>query len=441
MSKQGVSINLFIKTGKNNNELTKVFYFDLYGKRKYKYDYLIEHTINSINWNKLMPHEPYYFFVPKDFRNQDEYEKGFSVKEIFLVTSPGIKTERDPVTIHFTEQTLQKTIDNFLQLDPSEIRVQFNLGKDSRDWKIEWAKKDLTDNISSGKKLKIHYRPFDFRYTFYTGKSKGFIGTPGYKAVKHFLAGENIGLIFLRNMPSFEQWSGVFITDKPVEFGIGGSFPGNTAPIAPLYLYPEKGSLDETEKRRPNLNNEIVQTIAQKIGLKFTVEKMDDDGTFAPIDILDYIYAVLHSPVYRTKYKEHLKIDYPRIPYPANKDEFCRLTALGSILRNLHLMEDVSPSPEKYAFPVVGSNEITMQKYENGKVFINKTQYFDNIPLETWEFYIGGYQPAKKWLKDRSGKTLIFDEIEHYRKIITVLSLTMDIQQQIDRVIGGKENF
>jgi predicted helicase len=351
---------------------------------------------------------------------------------MFPVTSPGIKTERDSVTIHFTEQALQKTIDSFLRLDASEIRAQFKLGKDSRDWKVEWAKKDLTDNMNSGKKLVIHYRPFDYRFTFYTGKSKGFIGTPGHKAVKHFLAGENLGLVFLRNMPAFEKWSGVFITDKPVEFGIGGSFPGNTAPIAPLYLYSEKGDLDKIEKRQPNLNNEIVEAITQNTGLLFNNEKTEDNKTFAPIDILDYIYAVLHSPAYRIKYKELLKIDFPRIPYPESAEQFCRLASLGSILRKLHLMEDVSPAYDKATFPVAGSNEIATLKYENGKVFINKTQYFDNVPLEAWEFYIGGYQPAQKWLKDRKGRTLIFDEIEHYRKIITVLSLTVDLQRQID---------
>jgi predicted helicase len=202
--------------------------------------------------------------------------------------------------------------------------------------------------------------------------------------------------------------------------------------IAPLYLYIEKGDLDKTEKRHPNLNNEIVQSIAQNIGLQFINEKTYDVKTFAPIDLLDYIYAVLHNPAYRTKYKELIKIDFPRIPYPANAEQFYRLAALGSVLRKLHLMEDVSPAYDKATFPVAGSNEIATLIYEKGKLFINKTQYFDSVPPVSWEFYIGGYQPAQKWLKDRKGRTLIFDEIEHYRKIITVLSLTADLQQQID---------
>jgi predicted helicase len=190
--------------------------------------------------------------------------------------------------------------------------------------------------------------------------------------------------------------------------------------------------LDEIEKRRPNLNDEIVQIIAQNTGLQFTNEKTEDDKTFAPIDLLDYIYAVLHSPAYRTKYKELLKIDFPRIPYSESAEQFCRLAAIGSVLRKLHLMENVSPAYDKATFPIAGSNEIATLKYEKGKVFINKTQYFDKVPLEAWDFYIGGYQPAQKWLKDRKGRTLVFDEIEHYRKIITVLALTLDLQKQID---------
>jgi predicted helicase len=251
--------------------------------------------------------------------------------------------------------------------------------------------------------------------------------------MRHFLEVENVGLIVPRQAVTAQY--GIFIskiindinfTGTAGQFGAGLTFP--------LYLYSEKVDIDKTEKRQPNLNNEMVQTITQKTGLQFANEKTDDVKTFAPIDILDYIYAVLHSPAYRVKYKELLKIDFPRIPYPANAEQFYRLASIGSVLRKLHLMEDVSPAHDKATFPIAGSNEIATLKYEKGKVFINKTQYFENVPLESWEFYIGGYQPAQKWLKDRKGRTLIFDEIEHYRKIITVLSLTADLQRQIDEV-------
>jgi predicted helicase len=240
-----------------------------------------------------------------------------------------------------------------------------------------------------------------------------------------------VGLVVCR-LSATDLWNLVGITKYITDNSFVSNRTKERCYVFPLYLYPQKEDLDKTEKRQPNLSNEIVQAIAQKTGLQFINEKTDSDKTFAPIDLLDYIYAVLHSPAYRAKYKELLKIDFPRIPYPESTEQFCRLAAIGSVLRKLHLMEDVSPANDKATFPIAGSNEIATLKYENGKVFINKTQYFDNVPLEAWDFYIGGYQPAQKWLKDRKGRTLIFDEIEHYRKIITVLSLTVDLQRQID---------
>jgi predicted helicase len=219
------------------------------------------------------------------------------------------------------------------------------------------------------------------------------------------------------------------LTDNNVYYRGGGV-------VCPLFLYPDKNVLDATEKRHPNLNTAIVQTIAEKIKLQFTHEKEDTENTFAPIDLLDYIYAVLYSNNYRIKYAEYLKIDFPRIPYPQNAEQFYELSAIGSILRNLHLMENVSPALDLADFPVIDSNEIETLHYKDRKVFINKTQYFSDVPLEAWEYYIGGYQPAQKWLKDRKGRVLTFDDIEHYRKIIFVLITTIKIQRQIDEVLG-----
>jgi predicted helicase len=429
---QGVSINLFVKTGrKKDDKLADIFYTDLFGKRETKYSLLFENTIDSINWKRIEPVHPYFFFAPKDFSHEEDYTKGFSVQELFPICSNGLFTARDSFTIHFTKQKAIDNINEFLLLDNETARRRFGLGEDVRDWSVIGARNDLTANPDFNKIVEINYRPFDNRYTYYTGHTKGFHCMPRGKFMRHFIEGKNFGLIIGRQGQAVGsmEWNLISLTSSITDLNIyyrGGGV------IFPLYLY----SFDNTSERHPNLRPDMVNTIADKINLRFTEEKTDDRGTFAPIDIFDYIYAVLHSPAYRTQYKEFLKIDFPRIPYPKNADEFCRLATIGSILRNLHLMENVSPSHDKATFPVAGSNEITMQKYESGKVFINKTQHFDKVPLETWEFYIGGYQPARKWLKDRAGHVLTFDEIEHYRKIITVLSLTIDIQQQIDEVIG-----
>jgi predicted helicase len=193
-------------------------------------------------------------------------------------------------------------------------------------------------------------------------------------------------------------------------------------------------NLFEEEKRRPNLNTEIVAQIAKKLGLTFTNEKEASKDTFAPIDLLDYIYVVLHSPTYREKYKEFLKIDFPRVPYPKDVTTFWHLVKLGGQIRQIHLLE--SPTVENYItqYPINGDNVVSKVKYFEGKVYINDTQYFDNVPQIAWEFYIGGYQPAQKWLKDRKDRKLDFDDIFHYQKIIVALVETYRLMKEIDGI-------
>ena len=424
----GASINIGIKTGKKTpGSLAEIFHFDLYGRRKAKYDFLYEHTLGSIQWKKLIPETPFYFFVPKDFNNQAAYEKGFSVTKIFSIYNAGVKTDRDSLFIDREKRNLEKRMQKLLSGNYDDQFIKQYAVSDSSSYKLTSLIK--SNNYSIKNILPIQYRPFDYRFIYY---QPGLTSRPAYTVIKHFLAGENIGLVFLRTMPAFAAWSGVFITDKPVEFGIGGSFPGNTAPIAPLYLYPDKDALDRTANRRPNLNMEIVTKIEAQIGLCFTEEKTEDSNAFAPIDMLDYIYAVLHSSAYREKYKEFLKIDYPRVPYPTDALQFQTLASFGETLRKLHLMETATPSISLALYPVKGSNTVEKLTYKDGTVWINKEQYFEAVPPAVWSFYIGGYQPAQKWLKDRKGATLNFDEIEHYQKIIHVLKLTIDIQMHID---------
>jgi predicted helicase len=176
----------------------------------------------------------------------------------------------------------------------------------------------------------------------------------------------------------------------------------------------------------------VVVEIASKTGLSFTEEKDDTENTFAPIDILDYIYAVLYSNNYRRKYKEFLKIDFPRVPYPENAEQFQKLASIGSLLRGLHLMENVSPIMGMADFPATGTNKVESVNYKAEKVYVNKKQCFENIPLEIWGYCIGGYQPAEKWLKDRKVRVLSFEDIEHYQKIIAVLKMTIALQARID---------
>jgi predicted helicase len=259
---------------------------------------------------------------------------------------------------------------------------------------------------------------------------------PRGNVMQHFLKGENIGLMICRQQKTNGFYhclihnnivESSFVSNKTSE--IGYSFP--------LYLYPATDKLFTDEKRKPNLNASIVEKIASKLGLQYIEEKENRNDTFAPIDLLDYIYAILHSPSYRKRYKEFLKIDFPRIPYPEDCEQFERLAGLGEKLRKLHLMEGIAGqarNDEKPLanFPIAGTNKIEKPEYDENKVFINKNQYFDNVPLSAWEFYIGGYQPAQKWLKDRKGRTLDYNEIQHYQRIIAVLCETERIMGEID---------
>ena len=432
---QGVSINVFVKTGKKKtNELGKVLHYDLYGRRDFKYDFLAENSLASVPFLEIPNKAPDYFMVQKDFELENEYEKGFEITEVFPINSLGIATARDKFTIHQTKLELSSAINQFITLAEEESRIRFNLGKDARDWKIKYAKEDLEKFYpNKGNFTKIAYRPFDYKWTYYTGESKGFHCFPRGEVMKNLLR-KNLAINLIRRSRR-NSFILPFITKEIVDKSIISTLDNSNT--FPLYLYPETNeqqTLEQDTERKPNLKAEIVNQIAEKLGSTFTTEKETTENTFAPIDILDYIYAVLHSPTYREKYKEFLKIDFPRVPYPKDAVTFWQLVKLGGEIRQIHLLE--SPKVEQYIteYPENGTNVVGKPKYKDGKVFINDTQYFDNVPQVAWEFYIGGYQPAQKWLKDRKDRKLEFDDIGHYQKIIVALSETDRLMKEIDRI-------
>ena len=616
-----------------SQKLARVFHFDLYGKRKEKYDFLLENSLESVQWKELDFNDENYFFVPKDFSLKDEYEKGFKIDELFIINTSGVKTHND---------------DDLVSFIPFDEHNQ-----------------------------KYDYRPFDTRFICYDLKK---VVRPRISVMKHFIDRENIGLVTCRQQSTFD-FQHVFVTKLISDMCNVSSQTKETGYIFPLYLYIDtygQQSINKEAERKANLNASIINELSQRLGLPFTEEKFpssggdspplegcpkggvvkryfkgnqppptpsrgeesttpyplqrrrichplplpkegkrntqnymalpynpklkeraqelkkagnlsevlfwnqvknnqfknldfdrqkiignyivdfycancnvvieidgcshDDKqeydaardeylkglgleiihiadidikknlntvmamlfdhpvfqttpalpeegkgeeyspplegvgGGFAPIDILDYIYAVLHSPGYREKYKEFLKIDFPRVPYPENAKQFWKLVELGERLRRLHLLENVEPQNGMADYPIAGSNEVekpylttggdspplegcpkdgVVQQRNpkekdqppptpstggefTGRVYINNTQYFDNVPLVAWEFYIGGYQPAQKWLKDRKGRTLNFDDIRHYQRMIVALKETEEIMKEIKKTkIGG----
>ena len=419
---QGVSINIFVKTGrKKAHELGKVFHYDLYGKREEKYDFLFEHSIKTVPYNKLTNIAPNYFFVQKDFDSQQKYDEGFLVKELFSLNTVGIVTSNDAVLIDDSKDILLRKVEDYYNIEANQYFIR-----------------------------KISYRPFDEKVIYYDRK---FIERAREKVMQHFLKGENVGLVIARQCAS--DWRYIFTTKQISDLnltGTAGRFGSGYA--FPLYLYSEnieQTTIEQRAARTPNLNLEIVQRIADALGLRFVPEppptpslvRRGEGGWFSPLDLLDYIYAVLHSPTYRETYKEFLKIDFPRVPYPSNVDTFWKLAELGGELRQIHLLE--SPTVEQFitAYPQNGDNVVGKIRFEIslpgrgegvGCVWINDTQYFSGVPQIAWEFYIGGYQPAQKWLKDRQGRELTFDELLHYQKIIVALTETDRLMREIDAV-------
>ncbi|MDR1841777.1 MAG: N-6 DNA methylase [Holophagales bacterium] len=444
---QGVSINIFVKTGqKHNGALADVYHYDLWGAREEKYDYLHSHDVygthkkqgfSEVLFKTLNPKAPEYFFVPKDYRGKAKYDKGFSVADLFPINSMGIATARDEFTIYESAKMLNSVIKDFLSITDEEAREKYNLGKDARDWSVAGARSDLL----SGKHniVPITYRPFDIRYTCYSGVTKGFHCMPRSDVMRHLVNVNNLALCLIRI--NRDDLCTVFVVHQIVDKTIISA--KDNASIFPLYLYPDQDNKQETLPK-PNLNMDMVEKIAKGLGLRFNMENdlfaRGGRNKFTPIDLFDYIYAVLHSIEYREKYKEFLKIDFPRIPYPTDAHEFRRLAKLGAELRSLHLMEHPALDKPIAKYPLEGSNIVEKPRYETedaglaGRVWINDYQYFDKVPLAAWEYYIGGYQPAKKWLKDRQCRALTYDDIEHYQRIITALKRTCDIQQDIGAV-------
>ena len=432
----GVSINLFVKTGqKKPDALGKVFHCDLFGARESKYEFLWNHSLNKVKFNRLKPAAPHYFFTPRDYSLESEYQKGFSVADLMPVATSGVVTARDRFTIHHSAAEVRDAIETFLRLSDQDARERFNLGADARDWKVSLARKDLeNDGPDYQRIVPIMYRPFDRRHTYYTGRDKGFHCRPREKVMRHFLAGENVGLVAAKRQSSPGSYNNVFITNKMNE----GHFRVDINYVFPLYIYPgnkprsKEQGIGEPPVRKPNLNMDIVKEIAANLKMEFAYEDEQKRNAFFPENLLDYIYAVLHSPGYRETYRELLKTDFPRAPFPADKKQFQSLVKLGAELRALHLMESEKLNRLITKYPKSGDNIVRQVKREKDEVRINDTQHFARVPEVAWRFHIGGFQPAQKYLKDRRDRKLTPDEIRHYQKIIVALVETAKIMQKID---------
>ncbi|MCX6640939.1 MAG: N-6 DNA methylase [bacterium] len=438
--RQGVAIGIFVKQ-KGKKSGCKVFHADLYGLREDKYNWLWDHEIQNTKWRELTPKSPSYLFIPRDERLLSQYEKYPKITDIFPVNSVGIVTARDDLTIKWTPDEVWKTVQAFTRLEPEMARRAYDLGKDTRDWKVEFAQEDLkTSGLDQKRIVPILYRPFDVHYTYYTGRSRGFHCMPRSEVMQHMLQ-KNLCLCVGRAGQVVGQekpWNVAFVSNSIVDFNVfyrGGEI------LLPLLMYnnPPKNITHGTamvlhepklgyEVRKYNLNAKLLKNYSKEQKTTITGESF-----------FSYIYAILFSNTYRKKYAEFLKGDFPRIPFTANTDLFAKLSRLGQRLIDLHLLHSDELDLPLAKYEGKGEDKIEYVKYSDKKVYIHDFKYFEGIKPEVWDYHVGGYQVCRKWLKDRKGRTLTMDEIMTYCRIVTALAKTIEVQKEIDRLYPGVE--
>jgi predicted helicase len=444
---QGVAIALFVKFPKKGDK--GVYSADVWGERAAKYETLSESDVGTTKWRQLAPAAPFYEFVPVKRRSQKEYREGWRVTDIFPVGSNGVQTSRDDLVVDSQRDTILKRIEHFLDpnLSDAAVRAAFFRAKsvgnyppgDTRGWKLGEARQALR-NVRQWRQAVTQYlyRPCDVRFLLY---HNSMVDWPRPDVMRH-LQQPNLALCVGRaGLVTSGPWDLIFCTRQICDHNL---FYRGSSLNCPLYLYPNgetpRSLFDHENSRRPNLSANFVDELSERLAIAFVPDGPGDlRKTIGPEDVFHYAYAVFHSPTYRTRYAEFLKIDFPRLPLTADIDLFRALAAKGADLVALHLMESPTLADFVTEFPQKGDNAVEKIRYtENDhRVWINPTQYFQGVPKECWEFHIGGYQVCEKWLKDRKGRKLGYEEIEHYQKIVVSLKQTIRLMKEIDVCIPG----
>jgi len=414
---QGVAISVCSKFGGVNG--TRVRHGDLYGLRAAKYEALAGSSVRSTGWNEVAPLGPFYLFTDQDTDLRKEFESYVKVTDMMPVHSLGVVTARDDLCIRWDRGDVWDVVREFAKMAPEEARRAFDLGPDARDWQVKLAQQDVRQSGPSEKRVvRILYRPFDTRWTYYTGNSRGFQCMPRGEVMGHMIRGKNIGLSTTRNIEvgSFGHvlCSGTIIGHHCVSLK-------EVNYLFPLYLHPSDGELGIA--RQPNFSVHVMRYLAR---LRAT-----------PEDVFHYAYAVFHSPGYRSRYAEFLKMDFPRLPLTANAELFRMLVGAGGELASLHLMESARLDRAITEYTGGRAPEVERVSWSRNTVWLDKAQTvgFKGVREEVWNFHIGGYQVCEKWLKDRKGRMLSADDRTHYQKIVVALSETIKLMAEIDRVI------
>lgn len=438
--RQGVAISLFVKrAGDEGKELARVHHEDVWGKRDEKYEWLDAHDVENTEWAEVTPREEFYLFVPRDEVALERYNEFPKVTDIFPKNSVGIVTSRDDFVIDFDREALEQRVQTFLdsELTNEEVREALDL-TDSNAWKLaEKRPKIQADDAWREKITRLLYRPFDERWIFYHYHA---IDRGREDVMRHLLAGKNLSLCVGRagQVTGGESWNVVYTARQPEDFNL--FYRGGNQNF-PLYIYPKTGKNDLFEdvegaaERRPNFHSRLLPSLEEAYG-----------DRPSPEDVLRYVYAILYADSYREKYADFLRIDFPRIPFTADSKLFGHLAELGGRLIDLHLLDSDELADPVAQFHGAGNNEVARLKRDGFRYdaewerkYINEDQYFAPVPLELWEYQIGGYQVLRKWLKDRKEWQLSTTEIRTYCRIVTALQKTIEVQEEIDALYPEAE--
>ncbi|MGB2923777.1 MAG: type ISP restriction/modification enzyme [Limnothrix sp.] len=452
---QGVAVCLLIKSRETKKNNSKIYHQEIWGQREIKknhqiisgkYQWLNEYQLKNTKWSSIKPRSPFYLFKPQNELLINEYDKYWEAIKIFPINVLGFQTHRDDFALDFNDEALRLRINELRKynLSDEEIIEKYSLGNYDVG-KVRTSIRNMQDfNTDFTQCL---YRPFDKKIGYYNNMV---MDRPRKEIIKHILNQNNLSLLLIRQMQDAVPYSHVLTSNLPTIDRVFTCSRG-AATLFPLYSYRSiqnkiQPKLFAIEDRDPNLSQDFINQFQNKLNLKFVLDgRGDQKKTFAPEDIFNYIYAVFHCPTYRTRYAEFLKIDFPRVPLTSNKKLFWQLANLGDELVQIHLMNRQLETIT--GFPIEGDNIIEKIRYteptndQNGRVYINKTQYIDNLPPEIYNFQIGGYQVCNKWLKDRKNREFTDDDFEHYSQIVVILKCTMKLMKTIDQVIEKSGGF
>jgi predicted helicase len=431
--RQGVAIGLFVQNG---HPKPSYFYADIWGDRRQKYDSLASSSASTTRWNPINPHSSYYLLTIVTPSASDEYGSGWCITDIFTLGSNGVQTSRDSLVLAATRKELTERFEWIRSNSVTDADVSALCQvEDKSFWNLHSARKSLKADPNWTKHMIGYaYRPFDNSWLY---ASSSFVHRLRRDVMQH-MEHANIALCVGRAGLVVEgSWDLVFTTNTICDHNF---FYRGSSLNCPLYRYTYDDlvpkSTSERHRRSHNIGHRFSLELAGVLKLGFNSQVNLPIGLTAE-DIFHYAYAILFSPVYRKRYAQFLKIDFPRLPLPANLELLRALTRLSSELVSFHLME--SPKLDKSITTFIGTKNPPVERvtWSDGTVWIDNkaTNGFTGVPNEVWRFHIGGYQICEKWLKDRKGRKLNKNDIEHYQKIIVAISETIRIMAEIDSVI------